>query len=230
MKKLSLEQALKRKNIKFRVNEEQALKISEMLEKPCLKEAKAIFLDCSGSPIYWSNYIDWEGYKVEEIGLNINKIKMKDVIIKVPEGYEMDTKSSTFTCIKFKKKEVKCWKYLGNIKGYVIDIDSTVNAYITEGLDTDDLCNRNVFATKEQAEASIALAMLSQLMKDVNGDWIPDWEYDSNRKYVIHIDKGLAKPDWFYNYSHFLTFPTKVIRDTFLKNHEELIMKAKPLL
>ena len=138
---------------------------------------------------------------------------MKSIIIDIPQGFIIDIEKSSFTEIFFKKeekKDVTCWEDLKKIKGYYISSGSeiyTVNCTTT-------LDNQNVFVTKEQAEASIALAMLSQLIKDVNEDWIPDWK----------------STDCFYNYSHFLTFPTEEIRDTFLKNHKELIIKAKPLL
>jgi hypothetical protein len=38
-----------------------------------------------------------------------------------------------------------------------------------------DNTSRNIFATKKQAEASLALAMLTQQVKDANGDWKPNW-------------------------------------------------------
>jgi len=143
---------------------------------------------------------------------------MNEINIKVPDGYTVDEKNSSFTCIKFKKKEKKevtCWEDLQEIKS----IDKH----------TPEDHSKNTFTTKEQAEACIALTMLSQLMKDVNEGWIPDYE-DSNRKYVIRFSKNKLNAEWFCNTHYFLCFPTEEIRDTFLQNHKELIMKAKPLL
>ena len=164
-----------------------------------------------------------------------NLIVNKEVKIEVPEGYEIDKENSSFTCIKFKKeakKEVTCWEDLDKIKGYLVSEQCDIREYITDGLYTKtSLYNsRNLFATKEQASACIALAMLSQLMKAVNGDWIPDWQNHINEKYSIRFSRDvLAIRAWSVEQS-FLAFPTEEIRDKFLKNHRELIMQAKPLL
>ena len=131
--------------------------------------------------------------------------KVNEINIEVPEGYIIDEENSSFTCIKFKKeekKEVTCWE---------------------------DLNISLAWATEEQEQAEVALKKLSQLMKDVNGDWIPDWS-DDNCKFIIRPRKNTLDLDNFCSYQYFLSFPTKEIRDKFLKNHEELIMKAKPLL
>jgi len=142
---------------------------------------------------------------------------VNELNIKVPKGYIVDEENSSFTCIKFKKeekKQVTCWEELKTINGYFIDKGTTT---------------KRLFATKEQAETCIALAMLSQLMKDVNGDWIPDWT-EEVKKFVIQFDKDNILKNWYYTFSYFLAFPTAEIRDRFLENHKELIIKAKPLL
>lgn len=155
---------------------------------------------------------------------------MKKIFIEVEDGYEVDTINSTPTCIKFKKeekKQVTCWEDLEEISGYYVDSSSNVEDFHTTNLDHGVM---NLFATKEQAEACIALAMLSQLMKDINGDWIPDWENALVCKYIIRFNENMILCDWFSTLKFFLSFPTNEIRDTFLKNHKELIIKAKPLL
>lgn len=156
---------------------------------------------------------------------------MNEINIIVPEGYVIDEENTSFTCIKFKKEEKKelpkSWEELEEISGYYVSgASSEINKYktITTSI------NRNIFATKEQAEASIALAMLSQLMKDVNGDWIPNWLDDDTSKYVISFSGNTIRTDSYTNCTFFLAFPSIKIRDTFLKQHKELIMKAKPLL
>ena len=169
--------------------------------------------------------------KLSDLYLVKRENKMNEINIEVPEGFVIDEENSSFTCIKFKKKEKKevtCWEDLEKVKGYMVSDESVVYGYNNDGLSTETE-NRNTFATKEQAEACIALAMLSQLMKDVNGDWVPDWS-DDNRKFIIRFFRNKLESDNFCSCQYFLSFPTKEIRDTFLKNHEELIMKAKPLL
>jgi len=153
---------------------------------------------------------------------------MESITIDVPSGFIIDEENSSFTCIKFKKEErkkVTCWEELKQIKGYYVDRNSNVAFYV----DLPVRYNKNTFATKEQAEASIALAMLSQLMKEVNGEWIPNWE-DASIIFVIEVYRDSLRTDYYSSIHRFLCFPTEEIRDTFLLNHEQLIMKAKPLL
>lgn len=167
--------------------------------------------------------------KLSDLELVKRENTMTEINIKVPDGYVIDEYNSSFTCIKFKKeekKEVNCWKDLYLIEGYYIDNDSDVQK-LGSHVPTHTL--RNLFATKEQAEACIALAMLSQLMKDVNGDWKPDWTKETN-KYVINFYNEMIRTDFWKSTQNFLSFPTEEIRDTFLNNHRELIIKAKPLL
>ena len=157
---------------------------------------------------------------------------VNEVIITPPEGYTIDEENSSFTCIKFKeveKKKVKCWENLETIEGFYINSDSNIRE--AEGYTASDNV-KNVFATKEQAEACIALAMLSQVMKNVNGDWIPNWKEcnQKKKKFVIRFYEDTIVSDSSEVCSFFLSFPTEKIRDNFIKDYKELIIKAKPLL
>lgn len=122
--------------------------------------------------------------------------------------------------------EVKCWEELGVIDGWFVDENSDVY----KAKECPSSYNKNIFATKEQAEASIAMAMLSQLMKDVNGDWVPDWTDGRTEKHIIYFYNNKITTAFADKCYHFLSFPTAEIRDKFLDNHRELIEKAKPLL
>ena len=83
--------------------------------------------------------------------------------------------------------------------------------------------------TEEQAQASIALAQLSQLIAVYNDGWVPDWK-DGDCKYNIegYEDKFLIenRSSWI----SFLTFKTKPLAELFLQNFKDLITIAKPLL
>ena len=153
---------------------------------------------------------------------------MKNFKIEIPAGYEIDKEKSTFENIVFKEVEKlpKKWEELKDIKGFFIDVDSII-------FDADCVVekeDKNVFATKEQAEAVIALAQLSQLMKVYNEGWVPDWT-DDNEKYVIYFtDNKIEKHSYYCYIQYFLSFKTEEIRDVFLKNFEDLILIAKPLL
>jgi hypothetical protein len=125
-----------------------------------------------------------------------------------------------------KKELPKSWEELKEIKGYRTDKLAKVYKF-------PDLSNNksaNIFATKEQAEASIAMAQLSQLMKVYNDGWEHDWSDDNQKKYVIYFLKNNIDLDYCYNKQFFLSFKDEETRDLFLENFRELIEKAKPLL
>jgi len=155
---------------------------------------------------------------------------MKTLKINVPKGYEIDKEQSTFENIVFKeiKKDLpKSWEEIENLQGFFVGYSSVIK-------ETDDdvektKYNRNIFATQEQAEASIALAQLSQLRDVYRQGWAPDWN-DTNPKYVIEFNQnGIHKNIW-YSLNNFLSFQSKEIAEQFLENFRDLIEKAKPLM
>ena len=163
---------------------------------------------------------------------------MEDLSFEIPvmEGYEIDLDKSDLEqgVIKFKEAKqglVKSWEDLVKVKGYLVDEDSCVTNIFLKwcGYRTEEK-NRNTWATKEQAEASIAMAMLSQLMKQANGDWTPDWNDSNTIKHVIYFYKDTVLDSIFSTANEFLAFKSKEIRDEFLELHRDLIEKAKPLL
>jgi hypothetical protein len=152
---------------------------------------------------------------------------VKDVEVEVPDGYEIDEEASTFRRIKFKKKaECSDWEELGRISGYYIESDSSIDD--TGPIEASGQ-NRNIFATVRQAEAAIAFAQLSQLMKHVNGEWKPDWTIDDAKYIIYRTGNDITKGRSFQAY-YFLSFPTYDSCDKFFKNHEQLIKQAMPLL
>lgn len=156
---------------------------------------------------------------------------MKKIKINVPEGYEIDRELSTLEEIVFKKigppPLSKSWEELGEIVGYHIDSFSCVQK--SEFFWDCNNSNRNLFATEEQARASIALAQLTQLREVYRGGWKPDWE-DMNNKYVIRKTHNSFQIDFFKSTPHFLAFQSGEIRDEFLKNFRDLIEEASLLL
>jgi hypothetical protein len=95
---------------------------------------------------------------------------MKTLKVEILEGYEIDKEKSTFENIVFKlaKKELpKRWEELKKIKGYY----TGASGFIGFGTYNTDSQNENIFVTKEQAEASIALAQLSQLELACENDY-----------------------------------------------------------
>lgn len=156
---------------------------------------------------------------------------MKNIKITPPEGYEIDKEQSTFENIVFKllPKPVslpKSWKDLKTISGYYVGSSSDVIKYYSKQLSFN---NQNTFATKEQAEACIALTQLSQLMAVYNDGWVPDWTNNDN-KYLIYIQSNKLEKTVYCSIQCFLAFKTEELRNEFLENFTDLILTAKPLL
>lgn len=120
-----------------------------------------------------------------------------------------------------KKKPAKRWEDLKEVSGWYIDSYSEP-VYI-ENVHVSSLASRRLYATENQARSALAMAMLSQLMKDVNGEWKPTWNSTYQKKYIIEFTNFKINTNYYYEFPCFLSFPTKEIRDEFLANHRELI-------
>ena len=157
-------------------------------------------------------------------------METKEMKIQAPEGYEIDKENSTFENIVFKKieKELpKSWEDLKILNGYYVNESSEVDIF--ESYTTDEY-NKNVFPTKEEAEACVALAQLCQLRDRYNDGWKPDWEDYNETKYCIEFCQGRIETVDRVNCHKILTFKTEELRDKFLENFRDLIKIAKPLL
>ena len=149
--------------------------------------------------------------------------------IQVPEGYEIDKEKSTFEKIVFKKVEnelPKSWEDLKILNGYYINDSSGVDIF--ESYTTDEY-NKNVFPTKEEAEACIALAQLCQLRDRYNEGWKPDYK-DNSVKYTLYFWEDNITQTHSTGARNLLAFKNATIRDKFLENFRDLIETAKPLL
>ena len=133
------------------------------------------------------------------------------------------------------KKLPESFYDLYKIDGYYYDIDESSSIQVpyfeqAKGARAMFL-NTYIFATEQQAKASLALAQLTQLLKAYNGDWKPDWEDMGEDKYTIEYD---GRNQLFLNTRTFttqlLTFETTEKRDHFRKHHVDLIKQAAPLL
>jgi len=148
--------------------------------------------------------------------MKITKLQAEIMLQKMPELSESIYKD--FPKLK-PLKGVDSWSELGKIDGYYINYYSKLLQLNIGGNASSD--NRNVFATKKQAESALAYAQLTQLMADC-GDCEIDWsKYEY--KHIIwrkenFIETGIAS----YRFC-FLAFNTEQIRDEFLEKHECLI-------
>jgi hypothetical protein len=154
---------------------------------------------------------------------------MKAFKIEIPEGYEIDQEKSTFEKIVFKqiKKGLpETWEELIKVEGYYVRTAADVSA----GSGPSIVTNRNLFATQEQAEASVALAQLSQLRDAYRQGWKPDWQNHRIKKYCIFVEDDNFRIDHWYTREYFLSFESQAIAQEFLENFKDLIRKARPLM
>ena len=125
----------------------------------------------------------------------------------------------------------KRWEDLEYIKGYYKSLTSGVSFLDKEEDEELEAADKNVFATKEQAEAAIALAQLSQLREVYRQGWEPDWNAIEQEKFIIiYTHRGNFECSVAVNIPNFLSFQSPEIRDEFLENFRDLIEKAKPLM
>ena len=123
----------------------------------------------------------------------------------------------------------KTWEDLGVISGWYVNSQAEVK-FSGKSAYNNEL--RDIFPTRAEAEASIALAQLCQFRDRYNGEPIDEWcnWKDGKTKYIIHFVRGELLRDNAYGYSHILVFKTAELRDRFLENFKDLIEQAKPLL
>ena len=162
------------------------------------------------------------------------KVEADELIIDPINGKVIDLENSDLSVgkIVFKKKEKELptkWEDLKKLKGYYVNDLSEIfylrNANMT--------ISKNLFPTKAEAEACLALSQLCQLRDAYNGeplaDWC-DWTNSNQKKYCIVIYKGEIYKDDNVNISNILSFKTEKLRYKFVENFRELIETAKPLL
>lgn len=142
-----------------------------------------------------------------------------------------------FTKEELEAKELpKTWEELRMIKGYFIHSDvSKVSSYVNTTLFDKNKYKykwKNIFPTKELAEASLALAQLLQLRDVYNGDWKVDLNNKPNEeRFIIYNNYNHIACACSHNGSNYiLSFKDINIRNQFFNNFTELLETALPLL
>ena len=82
--------------------------------------------------------------------------------IQIPQGMEIDRENSTFDCIKFKPKELSYQE-------------------IAEKFPK----NSSVYTNTDHLSKLITFRKLLEVADYLNGDWKPDWDNDTQYKYII---------------------------------------------
>lgn len=158
-------------------------------------------------------------------------METKSFKINIPEGFEIDKEKSTFEEVIFKpipKKELpKSWEELEDIDGFYVENCSAIEPFAVLG--KVDKVDRNIFPTREEAEASVALAQLCQLRDVYNEGWKPDWG-DGTSKHCIICNENNFRTITYATYIHFLSFKKQEVAKQFIENFRDLLEKAKPLL
>lgn len=108
------------------------------------------------------------------------------------------------------------WEDLESVNGYYTNAISEICVY---SWDTVNNKSRNTFPTREEAEASIALAQLLQLRNSYSGKH--DKEFGENESWALEVN-GCN--------SFVFCFETKATRDLFKSTFADLIKQASPLL
>ena len=154
----------------------------------------------------------------------------KTVKITPPEGYEVDKEKSTFSEIVFKKLEPNLpmsWEELEEVKGYFVHLNSEISGHLM--IDKSVAYSRNVFPTKEEAKAMLAMAQLCQLRDRWNDGWKANWKDDTVNYCIILFENHLAK-DSYYRTNRPMVFKTEELRDKFMETFKDLLEEAKPFL
>lgn len=121
----------------------------------------------------------------------------------------------------------KRWEDLMGVSGCYVDSNSKVEVF--RGCFTKDE-TKNVFPTRAEAEACLALSQLCQLRDRYNDGWKPDWKDDTAVKYCIGVLSDCICPIENERFVKVLAFKTAELRDEFLDNFRDLLNIAKPLL
>ena len=162
------------------------------------------------------------------------KVETDELTIEPINGKVIDLENSDLSVgkIVFKKKEKELptkWEDLKKLKGYYVNDLSEIfnlrNANMT--------ISKNLFPTKAEAEACLALSQLCQLRDAYNGEPLADWcnwTNSNQKKYSLVIYKGEIYKDNCVNISKILSFKTEKLRYKFVENFKDLILTAKPLL
>lgn len=148
-------------------------------------------------------------------------------VINVPEGFEVEEKDGVFNVVQKKEEPElpKRWGDLGEIRGYWVVGDSSVNSLSRRSVEKG---HKNVFLRKEQAEASIALAQLTQLYDRWKGEPVPAGSTIYSPTYTRHPSRIQVKA-WDNTPAPF-GFPDKVRCSEFIDTFRDLLEQAAPLL
>lgn len=155
------------------------------------------------------------------------------VILSVPEGYEIDKEQSNERKIMLKKiedKRVYSWQeYCQIMKGKRSYFLHPLNKEVDSDKFGDEPALAE-FEDKEDVKPLYAFIKLLKLRRNWVGDWKPDWTNEDQSKFVIISVKNRIDNVVNDILSRPMSFPTREMRDDFVKTFKHLLEIAKPLL
>ena len=113
-----------------------------------------------------------------------------EIIIKVPEGMEIDKEHSTFECIKFRPKKITYDDVLKSVVPYTQIVNTTLR----------------------HQQKCITFRKLLEVAEYLNGDWKPDWNNQEQCKYVLYYNHSTKQfGSDFYSYTSItpIVFPSE---------------------
>lgn len=148
-------------------------------------------------------------------------METNEMVITIPEGYEIDKENSTFECIKFKKKvKINTWKDLKFISGIFINSESYLKEISTITKDSND---KNVFISKKYAKSALALAQISQLMPYYGGEITEEeWKNVRLKKYRVLFYNSKIATNIYYDTKQMIGFHTEEQLNRFLSFPENI--------
>lgn len=129
---------------------------------------------------------------------------MQNDEIKLPDWLEIDLKNSSKHTIVVKKANLN---------------PPNNNWFIEYGYSV----KPENYVSLKAAKSAEAKRLLGFLLKEYNGDWVPDWNDKDQTKHVIIRFINVPRRWTSYMEYYFLAFPTEELRDKFLSRFERLI-------
>ena len=185
-------------------------------------------LGCDDPYFFNKNKMSFHWININDIKLKENTmnktIKVVNGNIEIPEGYKV----VSIQVEQEVNKRPRGWKELDSVNGFYVDDCSSVRDY---GFGIEPVSgNKNIWPTKELAEASLAMSQLMQFRQVWVDGWVPDWSSRSIVTYCIVFKNDTPIVDSWLNRRRSISFPTREMAQDFLEAHKELIETAKPLL
>lgn len=153
-------------------------------------------------------------------------MKETTITITIPDGYDdIDKKALAEGKISFIKTKPTPWrKTEHNISGFYVDNNSCISVM---GPVANIPANKNLFVSRDQARAMLAMAQLSQIIANDKrfGEPITEEEWKDAtvcKRLIIRQNDRITTDYGYLNYC-FLAFHTVEQRDLFLEENEDLI-------